>query len=84
MDKPKVSKERLEELACFNGVGGSGRESEFTALMAPAMAKVVRETDLMDFVRPHIEKLAVAKEVACFNGVGGSGREVMELSGIKR
>lgn len=80
MEAPKISKEKINELSCFNGVGGSGRESEFSVLATPAMARIVKETDLMSVIRPHIEKLSAGKDVACFNGVGGSGREIMELS----
>jgi hypothetical protein len=48
------------------------------------MARGVRETDLMTFIRPHIEKLAAGEEVSCFNGVGGSGRELVELPQVSK
>ena len=76
MPPPEVSKERSGELACFNGVGGSGRESEFAALIAPSMARVIKETDFLEFVTPAIQRLSPGDEIACFNGVGGSGREI--------
>lgn len=75
MKKPTIRRESGDETSCFNGVGGSGRDSEFTSLIAPAMARIVKETNLIEFMRPQIEKLTAGDEVSCFNGVGGSGKE---------